>query len=165
MIEFRTTPEQALNVARYALQMAATGLPQQFVAKVMELAQRDQGVYELLELWTETSSEDEKEALVADLQEAIDEEEDLPRTLQVKPKIDFDALETVAKRVLEHKRKLRELIDRHGGVSAAARLMGVPQPSLSRMLNSASMPRRTTLYKLAKALDVDETEVVTEWAR
>jgi hypothetical protein len=27
------------------------------------------------------------------------------------------------------------------------------------------MPRRTTLYRIAKALDVSETEIATEWTR
>jgi DNA-binding phage protein len=57
------------------------------------------------------------------------------------------------------------LIDRHGAITKVARKAGIPQPSLSRMLNSASMPRRTTLYKIAKALDLDESEIVTEWVR
>jgi DNA-binding phage protein len=67
--------------------------------------------------------------------------------------------------VLEYKKHLPDLIDRNGGVSAVAERSGIPQPSLSRMLNSASMPRRSTLYKIANAIDAPESEIVTEWAR
>lgn len=58
-----------------------------------------------------------------------------------------------------------DLIDRHGGISAVARKSGIPQPSLSRMLSSASMPRKSTLYEIAVALGVPESEVVMEWTR
>lgn len=51
-----------------------------------------------------------------------------------------------------HKQRLCDLIDKHGGVSDVARKTGIPQPSLSRMLNSGSMPRKSTLYKIANAL-------------
>jgi DNA-binding phage protein len=63
------------------------------------------------------------------------------------------------------KKRLRDLIDRKGGVSFVAQQSGIPQPSLSRLLNSVSMPRRSTLYKIANALNLPEAEVVTEWSR
>ncbi|MBI4821796.1 MAG: helix-turn-helix transcriptional regulator [Deltaproteobacteria bacterium] len=72
---------------------------------------------------------------------------------------------SIPSQVLAHKQKLRDLIDRHGGVTQVARLCGIPQPSLSRMLNSASMPRRSTLYRIANALKVPESDVVGEWIR
>ena len=63
------------------------------------------------------------------------------------------------------KRRLRDVIDRNGGVTRVAERTGIPQPSLSRMLNTASMPRRTTLLRIAKALDLPETDIATEWTR
>jgi len=57
------------------------------------------------------------------------------------------------------------LIDQHGGVSEVARKSGIPQPSLSRMLNSGSMSRRSTLYKIANALDLPEKDLVGDWVR
>jgi DNA-binding phage protein len=66
---------------------------------------------------------------------------------------------------MEYKRKLRDLIDRHGGVTAVAQKAGIPQPSLSRMLASGSTPRRTTLYRIANALGVPESQIVGEWFR
>lgn len=165
MTLFKTTPEQALNVARYALRMEAQQLPAEFIARVMDLARVDQGVYELLELWSETEDLNDRERLVADLQETVDEEDELTATVVEKPRIAFDNLEGIATKIVEHKRKLRDLIDRHGGVSAVARKSGIPQPSLSRLLNSASMPRRTTLYRLARAMGLDESAVITDWTR
>ena len=39
----------------------------------------------------------------------------------------------------------------------------MPQPPLSRLLSSAGMPRRTTLYRIANELGVREAEMVTDW--
>jgi DNA-binding phage protein len=75
------------------------------------------------------------------------------------------ALGDVVQRVMTDKARLRDLIDQHGGVSAVAKKSGIPQPSLSRMLSSASIPRRSTLYKIANALDLSEADIVMEWTR
>lgn len=161
---FATTPEEGLRAARYAVQMESSGLPSNFVSQVLRLAQADQGVFELMELWAEAEST-ERDALVVDLEEAVSEHGDLVAGVQRRPKIPFDKFDEVTRRVLEHKRRLRDLIDRHGGISEVARRSGIPQPSLSRMLSSASMPRRTTLYRIARALDVDESQIVGEFVR
>ena len=145
--------------------MADSGLPTDFIAAAMDLAGQEQGAYELMELWSEARPGKERDEIVADLQEALDDWAEAPATPQTKPRIDFDQLDGVVKNVMAHKRKLRDLIDRHGGVSAVARKSGIPQPSLSRLLSSASMPRRSTLYRIANALGVDEAEIVTEWVR
>ncbi|WP_407890448.1 helix-turn-helix domain-containing protein [Scytonema sp. NUACC26] len=41
---------------------------------------------------------------------------------------------------------------------------GIPEPSLSRFFNSASMPHRTTLYKIANALKLTESQILSKWA-
>jgi DNA-binding phage protein len=66
---------------------------------------------------------------------------------------------------MAEKAKLRQIIDRHGGVSAVAKRCGIPQPSLSRMLSSPSVPRRSTLCKIANALDLSEKDIALEWTR
>lgn len=165
MRPFQTTDEQRMNVAQYAVEMGKSGLPVHFVASVMELATEEQGAYELLELWHEADSKSERDEIVADLQDAVDEFADAPGAPRVKPRIDFDGLDNVIKDVLMHKQRLRNLIEKHGGVSAVARKAGIPQPSLSRMLRSASMPRRSTLYRIATALNVDESAIVGDWVR
>jgi hypothetical protein len=162
---FSTTPEQGLKAARYAVRMENEGHPSEFVSRVLRLAQSDQGVFELMELWAEADAQEERDKLVVALEEAIADEGDLQDGTQRRPKIPFDTFDEVTRRILEHKRRLRELIDRHGGVSEVARKSGIPQPSLSRMLSSGSMPRRTTLYRIARALDVAESEIVGEFVK
>jgi DNA-binding phage protein len=56
-------------------------------------------------------------------------------------------------------------VTKHGGISKLSDLTGIPQPSLSRFFNSSSMPRRTTLLKIAKALKLDAVKTATEWSR
>jgi transcriptional regulator with XRE-family HTH domain len=52
------------------------------------------------------------------------------------------------------KTRLRHLVEARGGVSVVAKRAGMRQPSLSRLLNSASVPRSSTVHRLARALDI-----------
>ncbi len=154
--------EDLLAIAQVAVQMQAAGLPADFAAEAMRFAQQWDGLGELMLLWRDAPKTD-REEIEADIQEALDEFADAPHGVRKKPKIPFDDLDNVISSVHAHKKRIRDIVDRHGGVSVVARKMGVPQPSLSRMLNTASMPRRSTLYKLANALDLPETEIVSDW--
>jgi DNA-binding phage protein len=62
---------------------------------------------------------------------------------------------------MAEKAKLRQIIDRNGGVSAVARKSGIPRPSLSRMLNSPANLRRSTLSKIAKAVCLPKEDVAS----
>jgi DNA-binding phage protein len=164
MMPFRTTPEQRLKLAQIVVEMQKAKLDPAFIDSASELARLDQGVFDLVELWQEAKAADKMEIL-ADIQDSLDDYADAPLAPQEKPYIAYDQLSDVAVRVIAEKAKLRTIIDQHGGVSAVAHKTGIPQPSLSRMLNSASIPRRTTLYKIAKALRLSETDIVMEWTR
>lgn len=166
MIPFKTTPEQVLNLASIMVDMRAEGLDDAFIVKASELARVDQGVYDLMSLWSEAAEDPaERDEIVAEIQESIDDYADAPLEPVQKPYIKYNRLEDVAQRVMAEKSRLRQLIDRHGGVSAVAQKSGIPQPSLSRMLNSASIPRRSTLYKIANALGLSEEDIVMDWTR
>lgn len=165
MIPFKTTPEQVMKLASIMVEMEGVGLDTNFIVEASELAHTDQGVFDLMALWHGTTEISERDEIVADIQESIDDYGDAPPSPLKKPYVKFDKLDEVAQQVMAKKAKLRDLIDRHGGVSAVAQKTGIPQPSLSRMLNSPSMPRRSTLYRIANALNLPETEIVTEWSR
>jgi len=164
-LPFQTTHEQIIRLAEIVTAMNRASLDLRFVAACSELARTDQGVFELMELWHDADSEGDRAETLADLQDLIDEAADLPSHPTEKPYVPFNGLDAVAATVMEQKKRLRELIDKHGGVTAVARKIGMPQPSLSRLLNSASMPRRTTLYRIANGLGVPESEVVGEWVQ
>jgi Helix-turn-helix len=165
IIPFRTTPDQVIAMAAIVTMLSQAGVDTTFIAAAAELAREDQGVFDLMALWRDTSDPTERDEILADIQESISDYEDAPPKPLRKPYIEFDNLDQVARQVLEYKKRLRDLIDRNGGVSAVAKKCGIPQPSLSRMLHSASMPRRSTLYKIANAINAPESEVVAEWAR
>jgi len=155
--------EERVRLSRIIAAMSDAGLPNEFLARLDEHARASRPVFRMAELWLAESDGPDREETIAHLSEMLDE---LTDEATQKPKVSFETLaERVLPSVLAHKKKLRELIDRHGGVSEVARRAGIPQPSLSRLLNDASRPRRATLYKIARALDVEESEIVGEWVR
>ena len=163
-IPFKTTPDQVLRLASIVVEMGNAGISHQFIADIQTIAQQDQGAFDLMDMWSK-ADDDEKDEIVADLDEILDDYRDAPSAPQQKPYIHFDKLDGVATQVVEYKKRLRDLVDRNGGVVSVAQKSGIPQPSLSRMLNNASMPRRTTLYRIANAIGVDEAEIVADWTR
>ena len=165
----KTTVDQKLEVYEVASLMKASGLPADFITAAVQYAEEYEGGYDLLMLWRDAGDDkdaaEEREQIVADLQALLDEWTEQRPGVEEKPYIRFDALKTVAAKIAAFKDELRRKVDAWGGVSQLARATGIPQPSLSRFFNSAAMPRRTTLYKIARALDLSETEITTDWIR
>ncbi|MFA6036580.1 MAG: helix-turn-helix transcriptional regulator [Legionellales bacterium] len=77
----------------------------------------------------------------------------------------FNDLESIAKDIRAFKDSLLELVIQHGGISHLSTLTHIPQPSLSRFFNSNAMPQRTTLLKIAKALNLDAVKMADQWMR
>lgn len=160
---FKTDPKAHVQIMEIATRMKHAGLSNQFISDTAKLAQEYEGAYDLIVLWAKEETEKGRNEIVADLQEEIDShEEQLGRVVE-KPYVSFDDLDGIAKDVMAFKKALRREVDKHGGISELARLTGIPQPSLSRFFSSVSMPRRTTLYRIAKALELPEKIVVMDW--
>lgn len=71
---FKTTPDQALNLASIMLEMEHAGLDHAFIVKASELARTDQGIYDLMALWLGAEGDaTERDEIVADIQESIDD--------------------------------------------------------------------------------------------
>jgi DNA-binding phage protein len=162
---FQPTTDQMLDISTVTAEMLRVGLPREFVAQVDKTARAWEGVYDLMMLWRDAPDRAERDAVEADLHEAVNDILEVPVEAERKPYIPFKDLDAVAQQVLAFKKRLRDLIDQNGGVTEVARRSGIPQPSLSRMLSSASMPRRTTLYKIANAIGASEASIVTDWVR
>lgn len=160
---FVTSNEQKVKVYEVATQMKAMGLSANFISACVEQALEYEGTHDLMILWAEADSEIERNEIVADLQDEIDQRQEAPKKPVKKPYVKFDDLEEIAKDIVKYKNALRKIVDRHGGIAKLAEKSGLPQPSLSRFFNSASMPRRATLYKIAEALNLNEKEIVNEW--
>lgn len=143
--------------------MAEAGIPAGFIAEAVKFGEVDQGFFNLIQLWSEAEDDpEEREELLFAMQEELDEEQDLATGAPpvFNTKLDCDKLDNVIPNVIAFKAKLKDIIDRdHGGVTQAAAKIGMPQPSLSRFLNSSTIPRRTTLYKIARGLGLPESMV------
>lgn len=160
---FITSDEQKVRVYEIATEMKKKRLSDHFIAGCVEQALHYEGTHDLMVLWAEAQDEVERNEVIADLQDEIDAREETPKKPVKKPYIKFDDLDAIAADVMSYKNALRKVVDKHGGVAKLAEKSGIPQPSLSRFFNSASMPRRSTLYKIAEALNLNEKEIVNEW--
>ena len=79
MIPFRTTPDQILKLAAIVLEMEKAGVDRNFIVDADELARRDQGVFDLMELWAAAGKDQaERDEVIADIQESIDDYRDAP---------------------------------------------------------------------------------------
>lgn len=142
--------------------MKACGLSTHFIARAVDLSGEFGGILELMKMWRDESEASAREAIVADIQELID---DCSQSGKVDaPYVRFDDLERIAADVRAFKDSLRVKVDERGGIGKLAEATGIPQPSLSRFFNSAAMPRRTTLYKIARALNLSHVQIASEWS-
>jgi DNA-binding phage protein len=151
------------EIFRIGADMVEAGYSLEFVKGAIDLAVEYEGARELMRMWIEEENETERDAIIADLQELI---EDVGvAQVEKKPYIPFDDLSEIADDVMAFKDRLRQIVDEQGGVTELSERTGIPQPSLSRFFNTASMPRRSTLLKIADALELSEKESATEWTR
>lgn len=154
-----------LHVLDILNEMRHVGLESAFICSLMENCQRFEGLRDLMELWFEEPDSNERDKVIADLQASLDDVMDAPQKLEERPYLRFNDLEEIKKDIVIFKKQLRDKVDRHGGISALSRKTGIPQPSLSRFFTSNAMPRRTTLYKIAKALNLPESAVGFKWTK
>jgi DNA-binding phage protein len=154
-----------LHVLDILNEMRRQGLESAFICTLMENCQRFEGIRDLMEMWFEETDSKERDKIVADLQESLDDIENAPQKPEGRPYLRFDDLDEIREDIMAFKKYLRTEVDRQGGISELARKTGIPQSSLSRLFSSHSMPRRTTLFKIAKALNLPETAIGFKWTR
>jgi len=156
-------PKYQVDLFEMGTRMRQAGLADDFVAAAIHTAMEFDGVYDLVLLWSNEDDEKERDEIIADIQDMIDDCAQTGKSESVY--IRFDDLDTIAKNVRKFKDELLMIVNQHGGITQLAKLSGIPQPSLSRFFNTNSMPRRGTLLKIAKALGLDAVQVATEWVR
>lgn len=152
-----------LHVLDILNEMRQQGLESTFICSLMENCQRYTGLKDLMEMWFEQTDHVEKGYIIADLQEALDDIENAPQKVETRPYLRFDDLKEIRNDIIAFKEHLRVEVDKQGGISELARKTGIPQSSLSRLFSSTTMPRRTTLFKIAKALNLPETTIGFKW--
>lgn len=156
--------EQQVDLFEVGLQMRNAGLPAKFVADAVDVGREYLGVYELMTMWAEIEDEKEREAVVADIQEMIDECRSEPGHREERY-VEFTDLDAIAEDVRAFKDSLRLEVDKRcESLTELSDKTGMPVSSLSRFFNSASMPRRSTLLKIADALDMSAVEISTDWS-
>ncbi len=161
--QYQTSSEHQVDLFEVATEMRSVGLLDEFIADAVAVAREYEGVYDLMMMWSEVADEAERNELVADIQDMIDEcvEPARPRKERY---VRFDDLDWIADNIMTFKDNLRREIDNQGlTLTELSKRTGMPLPSLSRFFNSASMPRRTTLLKIADALDLSAVEIATDW--
>lgn len=157
--------DNGLHVLDILNEMRRSGLESPFICSLMENCQRYEGICDLMEMWFDETDPKERSKIIADLQESIDDIVNAPQKSEERPYQRYDDIEEVKLDVIAFKKRLRKEVDRQGGISELARKTGIPQPSLSRFFASNSMPRRTTLYKIAKAFNLPESSISFKWSK
>lgn len=155
--------KKMFQIARIISKMADEGLSDEFAIKLFEFAVKYEGFADLLNLWMHETDPKERDEIIADLQDEIEE---FQNAEIVKPShyIQFDNLELIAQNVMKFKKDLRIAVDRWGGISKLSEATGIPIPSLSRFFNTPSLPRRITLEKIARALNLQASDLLSKWA-
>jgi hypothetical protein len=78
MNTFRTTDKQKVRIYEIATSMKEHGLSDAFIAHSVKLAEYYLGAFDLLELWEREEDEKERNQIIADLQDEIDEFKEHP---------------------------------------------------------------------------------------
>lgn len=154
---------EQIKLFEIAIEMKQASLPEEFIVSAVRTALEFEGVADLMNLWANENDEKEKDQIIADLQEMIDacsQKEKLEESY-----VKFDDLDAIAKDVRAFKNSLYLLVMDHGGISKLSDLTGIPQPSLSRFFNSNAMPRRSTVLRISKALNLDKIKVDISWSK
>ncbi len=154
----KLTSDLKVEMIEIGHMMNQAGLPRHFIASAVEAAFEFDGVYSLMRMWTEAADKKARDEIIADIQVLIDDYAQKEKVERVF--IRFDDLDTIVKNVRKFKDNLRLIVDRQGGVKRLAELTEIPQPSLSRFFGSSTMPRRATLLKISRALDLNGIEII-----
>lgn len=157
------TPTRELELYEIGLKMEKEKLSPDFITSAVRTATEFEGVYDLMKMWDEETDQKERDETLADIQDMID---DCSQTETGEaPYIKFTDLEAIGKNIHKFKDNLRMVVEKKSSLKELSKLTGIPQPSLSRFFSSGSMPRRTTLLKIASALKLDAVTIATEWYR
>jgi hypothetical protein len=73
MIPFQTTAEQILKLDDITIKMRNAGINDSFINNAKNIAITDQGVFDLMELWTKETDLSELAEIINDIQKAIND--------------------------------------------------------------------------------------------
>ncbi len=159
--EKSNSAEAQLMLIDIASEMSTAALPASFIVDTLKAAFDYAGIADLMKLWKDETDPDERNEIVADIQDMLDACQQKEKTQVAYVK--FNDLDTIANNIRIFKDSLLVIVEQKGGIKKLAELTAIPQPSLSRFFNSNAMPQRSTLIKIAKALDMEQLKIDTLW--
>ena len=158
-----TAAAQQVELFNIAVKMKKSGLADSFIVNAVRTALNLEGASDLMYLWANERDCEEKNEIIADLQDLIDASSQKAKSEEMY--IRFNDLESIAKDIRGFKDTLYQEVIKRGGVSKLSELTGIPQPSLSRFFNSNAMPRRSTVLAIAKALNLSGLVIDVKWSK
>jgi len=153
----------ANNVLKEHILNGYAALPDTFIVNTVRAALDFEGISDLMKLWENEKDKKERGEIIADIQDMLDACNQTGKADEIYVK--FNDLDAIAHNIRAFKDSLLQVVTEHGGIGHLAELTGIPQPSLSRFFNSNAMPHRTTLLKIAKALELDEIKIELSWTK
>lgn len=149
--------QSQIHLFQIAIKMKNERLPEMFIVNAVRTALEFEGVADLMKLWEKETDEQEQAEIIADIQDMIDvcSQKEKSKIINIK----FNDLDAIAKNIRVFKDNLLQIVISRGGINYLSKLTGIPQPSLSRFFNSNAMPQRSTLLKIAKALNLTEIKM------
>ena len=73
MSTLAVTADLVVHAAQVASKMKASGLPDTFIAGALKLSQESRGAYELMVMWQDAENSHERDEIIADIQELLDD--------------------------------------------------------------------------------------------
>lgn len=148
------TCDMKVELIEIGYHMKQVGLPKEFIASAIHTAFDVSAVFELVRQWFKEADQKVRESIMERIQSFL-------RQNGPEAKIRFDDLDKIAQNIRLFKDNLRLVVDENGGIKRLAELTGIPQPSLSRFFSTTTMPRRATLLKISRALNMSHVDIVT----
>jgi DNA-binding phage protein len=152
-----------IKLFEIAIKMKKSYLSDSFIDDAVQAALKFEGVADLMHLWVDEKNSVERDEIVADIQDMIDACRQKEKSAEIF--IKFNDLDAIAKNIRAFKDSLYQEVMQRNGISKLSELTGIPQPSLSRFFNSNAMPRRATVLKIAKALELNEIKIDILWSK
>ena len=105
---------QQVKLFEVAGRMQQAGLSDEFIAKATRLGLEYEGIADLIELWDRESDQSERDELISDIQDLLNDCSQSNR--EEMPYIKFSDLDSVAKDIRAFKDSLLEIVEENGGL-------------------------------------------------
>jgi hypothetical protein len=149
--------------------MLLSNLPAVFVDRTAKLAREYEGIFDLMYMWNEELSDEEKDEIIADIQDLLDDEEREPPEYIIDfSKVDCDVIENIIVSLLMWKAYIKMCINKSDwGLDRLSVETGIPIAALNRCfnINTKSLIKYGMFKKIIKVLKLDNLDFVYDYRR